>query len=400
MHEPSGTQVPHGSEGGRRDGDKESNEGGESGKGGQQWCNGSRRRYLATVGLVSAGVVSGCLGLGNDESDVLGDPEYREGRPDPGGVSMEEMPDLNGGLTIYSGRSQPRIGELMEYVEAQYDDLTIEVRYDDTADLISTIETETETPADVFYGSETQSMTHLKDEGYTVELPDEVVELVDTGSVDPDGHWTGFTRRFRAVAYNADTYDADELPDDIFAYAEDERFQDDIMWPPDQGSFQAFITSMRLLHGEDETRSWIRSMIDNQNIEVSPGGDSALAQAVGDGEVSVGLTNHYVVRDHGGDSVGLAFTSDDAGAMYNVTGGTVMADSDDTETAANFVQHMLSAEAQEYFATTTWEYPVIDGVAPLEELPGTDEFDPPEFDLNELDDPDPTLGLLREENVL
>ncbi|ADD05040.1 ABC-type transport system periplasmic substrate-binding protein (probable substrate iron) [Natrialba magadii ATCC 43099] len=382
MHGSDGTRVPGHDHGGRRSRSYD------------------RRRFLAAAGVVSAGVVSGCLGLGDDESDVLGDPEYREGRPDPGGVSIEEMPDLNGDLTIYSGRSQPRIGELIEYVEAQYDELTIEVRYDDTADLISTIETEAETPADVFYGSETQSMTHLKDEGYTVELPDEVIDLVDTGSIDPDGHWTGFTRRFRAMAYNRDAYDADELPDDIFAYAEDERFQDEIMWPPDQGSFQAFLTSMRLLHGEEETRSWVQSMTDDQGVEASPGGDSALAQAVGDGEVSVGLTNHYVVRDHGGDSVGLAFTSDDAGAMYNVTGGAVMADSDDTETAANFVQHMLSAEAQEYFATTTWEYPVIDGVAPLEELPGTDEFEPPEFDLNELDDPDPTLELLREEDVL
>ncbi|MDJ1434147.1 extracellular solute-binding protein [Halostagnicola sp. A-GB9-2] len=359
----------------------------------------NRRTYLLATGALSASLLGGCLDA-DDGSDVLGDPEYAEDRPDPGGVSMEEMPDLNGSLTVYSGRSQPRIGELMEYVENLYDDFSLEVRYDDTADLISAIETEDETPADVFYGSETQSMTHLKDEGYTVSLPNDVLELAGEDSVDPDGYWTGFTRRFRAIAYNTDSFDADELPDDIFAYAEDERFRGTLMWPPDQGSFQAFITVMRLLEGEEGTRDWLRAMVDEQDVVASPGGDSALAQAVGDGEVGVGLTNHYVVRDHGGDSIDLAFTNDDAGSMYNVTGGAVMADSDEQETAADFVRHLVSAEAQEYFATTTWEYPTIDGVEPLEELPGTDEFDPPDFDLNELADPEPTLELLRSEDVL
>ncbi len=359
----------------------------------------SRRAYLLATGALSTSLLGGCLDA-DDGSDVLGDPEYVEDRPDPGGVSMEEMPDLNGSLMVYSGRSQPRIGELMEYVENMYDDFTLEIRYDDTADLTSAIETEDETPADVFYGSETQSMTHFKEEGYTVPLPDDVLELVDADSVDPDGHWLGFTRRFRAVAYNTDSFEADELPDDISAYAEDERFRGELMWPPDQGSFQAFVTAMRLLRGEAETRAWLRGMIDGQDVVASPGGDSALAQAVGDGEVGLGLTNHYVVRDHGGDSIELAFTSGDAGAMYNVTGGTIMEASDNQETAADFVRHLVSAEAQEFFATTTWEYPTIDGVEPLEELPATDEFDPPEFDLNELADPDPTLELLRSEDVL
>ena len=360
----------------------------------------NRRRFLQSVGAVAGvALVAGCFG-GDDGDDVLGDPEYVEGRPDPGGTSIEELPDLNGELTVYSGRSQTRIGELMEYLGAEYDELSLEVRYDDTADLTATIEQEAETPADVFYGSETQSMTHLKEEGYTSPLPDDVLERSQPDAQDPDGHWVGFTRRFRAIAYHTGDYERAELPDDIFAYASDERFRDDIMWAPDQGSFQAFVTAMRVYHGEDETREWLRAMVDDQNVETSPGGDSAIAQATTDGEVGIGLTNHYILRDNPGDTLELAYTSGDAGAMFNVTGATVMADSDDPELAANFVAHLLSAEAQEYFATTTWEYPTIDGVDPLDELQSTDEFEPPKLDLNELADLEPTLSLLREENIL
>ena len=361
----------------------------------------SRRQLLRSTGVaMGAGILAGCLGGdADDDDDVLGDPEYVEGRPEPGGTPMEELPELSGELTIYSGRSQTRIGELMDYLEAEYDDLSLEVRYDDTADLIATIETEAETPADVFYGSETQSMTHLKAEGYTVSLPDDVLELSQPDTQDPDGYWAGFTRRFRAIAYHTGAYDRDELPDDIFAYASDERFRDDIMWAPDQGSFQAFVTAMRVYHGEEDTRSWLRAMVDEQRVETSPGGDSAIAQATADGEIGIGITNHYILRDNPGDTLELAYTSGDAGAMFNVTGAAVMADGNE-ELAANFVAHLLSAEAQEYFATTTWEYPTIDGVEPIDELQSTDEFEPPELDLNELADLEPTLELLREEEIL
>ncbi len=359
----------------------------------------TRRTALGAIGGSAIGLTAGCLGTADGDEDVLGDPEDAEGRPDPGGVSMEELPDLSGELTVYSGRSEPRIGELMEYIESEYDDFSLEVRYDDTADLVGAIEAEDETPADVFYGSETQSMTDLKDDGYTVELSEDVLDRVDERSRDPDGHWIGFTRRYRAVAYNTEAYDADDLPDDIFAYAEDDQFTGDIMWPPDQGSTQAFLTAMIAIHGEDETREWVETLTEEQDAEISPGGDSGLAQAVTDGEVSVGLTNHYTLADGPGDAYDITFTSGDAGAMYNATGGTVMADSDDQSTAEAFVEHLVSAEAQEYFATTTWEYPTIDGVEPIEEVPATDEFEPPEFDLNELADPEPAQEILRDVGV-
>ena len=358
----------------------------------------TRRRVLLGTS-VAVGTVAGCV-HGGDEDDVLGDPEYVDGRPDPGGVPMSDLPDLTGELTIYSGRSRTRVGELLEYVEDRYDELSLSVRYDDAADLVAAIEHEAETPADVFYGSEVGTLTHLAEAGALRELPGSVLGHADPEAQDPEGHWTGFTRRFRAIGYDSRAYDSDDLPEDIFAYAADERFREDVMWAPDQGSFQAFVTAMREIHGEDETVSWLRAMVDDQQVRTSPGGDSAMAQAVADGEVGVALTNHYALRDHPNSALALAFTSGDAGAMFNVTGGGVTADSDDPEMASAFVAHLVSAEAQEYFATTTWEYPTIDGVDPIDELPGTDSFEPPSFELTTLGDVEPTLGLLREEGVL
>jgi iron(III) transport system substrate-binding protein len=68
--------------------------------------------------------------------------------------------------------------------------------------------------------------------------------------------------------------------------------------------------------------------------------------------------------------------------------------------AANFVRHLLSAEAQDYFARATFEYPTVPAVEPVGALPAIDELAPPEIDLTKLSDLEPTIDLLREVGVL
>jgi iron(III) transport system substrate-binding protein len=72
----------------------------------------------------------------------------------------------------------------------------------------------------------------------------------------------------------------------------------------------------------------------------------------------------------------------------------------DEELASNFVRHLLSAEAQEYFAVRTGEYPLIPGVDPLGNLPTIDQLNPPELDLTQLADVEPTLELMRDVGIL
>ena len=83
-----------------------------------------------------------------------------------------------------------------------------------------------------------------------------------------------------------------------------------------------------------------------------------------------------------------------------VAGAAVVDTTSDEEMAANFVQHLLSAEAQDYFARTTFEYPLIPAVEPIGALPTIDELNPPEgIDLTQLSDLEPTLELMREAGV-
>jgi iron(III) transport system substrate-binding protein len=317
---------------------------------------------------------------------------------------MAEMPDLSGELNVYSGRGEALVGELISFIEELYPDLTLRVRYAGSTDLVNRILTEGQnSAADVFYSVNAGALGALAAEGRTATLPERVTSLVPSAYRDGQDRWTGTSGRARTIPYNTDQYDEDEIPTDVFAFPEESRFDGQMGWAPVYGSFQAFVTAMRILSGREEALGWLEGM---QESDVATYGDEfAIAQAVADGELGAGFANHYytlrVLDARPNAPIDLAFTENDAGAIFNVAGAATVDTAADTELAHDFVMHLLSAEAQEYFATTTFEYPMIPEVEPVQpgsiELPTVDELNPPEdLELQQLADLGPTLELMRE----
>ncbi|MFC7129273.1 iron ABC transporter substrate-binding protein [Haloferax chudinovii] len=377
----------------------------------------SRRRFIATTAALGVGALAGCTGGSGEETETTTEAGTNESvgqigsgrspfgeREITGGVSVTEMPDLSGELTLYSGRGQALVGELISFFEEYYDEFTIRPRYNSAAELVNQIQTEGQnSPADVFFSVNAGSLGALKDAGRTQELPSEVLDLVRDEFHDPDGQWTGTSGRARTVPFNTDQFDESDIPDDIMAFPDTEAFRDNIGWAPTYSSFQAFVTAMRVLEGEDATREWLQGM---QDLGVTEYNDEFLvSQAVADGEIGAGFANHYYIQrilaGRPNASLSTAFTAGDAGSIFNVAGALVLDSTDDAELASNFVRHLLSAEAQDYFARTTFEYPLVSGVDPIGELPSIDELSPPEaLDLTQLSDLEGTVELLREVGVL
>jgi len=129
-----------------------------------------------------------------------------------------------------------------------------------------------------------------------------------------------------------------------------------------------------------------------------------VSNAVADGALSTGFANHYyalrVLNSRANAPIDLHFTSGDAGALINVSGAAIIRGTGNQELAENFVRHLLSAEAQEFFATRTFAYPTVPEVQPPGGLPTADELNPPDIDLTELSDIQPTLDLLRDTGVI
>jgi iron(III) transport system substrate-binding protein len=380
---------------------------------GDDTVDGARRRFLRRGAVAGLAAVAGCSAVPRADSSGDGDGlvgQIGSGRSPfgdrtiAGGTSMAEMPPLEGELTLYSGRGEALVGELLSFVEERYADLSIRTRYNSAAELVNQIQTEGQnSPADVFFSVNAGSLGALKDAGRTRALPDEVLSFVPEAFRDPDGQWVGTSGRARTLPYNTDQYAASDIPESIYDVPETEAFRDNVGWAPTYSSFQAFVTAMRILQGDERTREWLEAMLDLGVTEYSD--EFLVSQAVADGEIGLGFANHYyiqrVLAGRREAPIATAFTKGDAGSMFNVAGACSLDTAEDPDLAANFVRHLLSAEAQDYFARTTFEYPLVPEIDPIGRLPGIDELNPPEeLDLTALSDLEGTIDLLRDVGVL
>jgi iron(III) transport system substrate-binding protein len=348
--------------------------------------------------------LAGCTGLfgGADNEETVDSSvgqigSGREGRDAPGGTPIAEMPDLEGELTIYSGRGEFLVGELISFFDDTYPDFDPVPRYGSGSDLVTQIETEGEgTPADVFYTVDSGGLGALADAGRTQALSSEITDLVrDEFHTE---QWTGISGRARSVPFNTDAYSASEIPSNVMAFPD---FEGDMGWAPSYPSCQGFVTAMRQLEGDEATREWLQGIVDS-GIESYPD-EYAVSQAVADGELDAGFANHYYIQrvlDGSPNApIETAFTEGDAGSIFDVAGAAVIDQADDPELAQNFIRHLLSAEAQEYFAVETFEYPLISGVDPVGRLPSIDELDVPDLTLSELSDVETTIDMMRDVGI-
>ncbi len=306
-------------------------------------------------------------------------------------------------LTIYSGRSQDLVQPLLEQF-ADETGIDIRVRYGETAELAATILEEGDnSPADVFFAQDAGALGALTAEGRLAELPSALLQRVPAAFRSPDGLWVGLSGRARVVAYNTDSVSPDELPDSILDFT-DPKWKGRIGWPPTNGSFQAFVTALRLTEGEEGARAWLEGIKANGARDY-PNNVAAL-EAVANGEVDVAFVNHYYLfRSLAEEGDGFSARNyypkgGDPGALVNVAGAGILRTSDKTDQARRFIDFMLSREAQQYFADETFEYPLIEGVETHPDLVPLAELEPPEIDLSDLADLKTTLDLLRETGVL
>ena len=203
--------------------------------------------------------------------------------------------------------------------------------------------------------------------------------LVPPSVSDDGGKWVGFSGRQRVLVYNTDQVDPADLPDSVFALT-DPEWSGRVGVAPSNGSFQDFVTAMRVTEGDDVTAEWLADLKTNDPKIYA--NNNAIVQAVGRGEVEVGLVNHYynyraVAEDPNQPSANHNFAPDDPGSLLIVTGAAILATDDAEEFAAGtqLIDFLLSSAGQQYFATETFEYPLAAGEEPAGGVPPIDFAD-------------------------
>lgn len=300
-------------------------------------------------------------------------------------------------LLVYSGRNENLVAPLLEQFEAETG-IETEVRYGGTAEMATVIlEEGANSPADIFYGQDAGALGALSNAGRCAPLPASVTDAVDARFVSPDNTWVGISGRARTLVYNTDELTESELPASVLELT-DPEWKGRVGWTPTNGSFQAFVTAMRVNLGEDETRAWLEGMIAN-DVQVFPK-NTPIVEATGAGEISVGLVNHYYLYRFLAEAPDFAannyhFPAGDVGSMINAAGACLIDSAVHTDEAILLMEYLVSDAAQQYFASETNEYPLTKGdIAINERLKPLAEIDTPAFDLGDIDDLTGTVELL------
>lgn len=317
-----------------------------------------------------------------------------------GGGGEAEGDDV---LTVYSGRGEDLVGSVIaDFVEQT--GIEVDVRYGGTSELaLQLVEEGDATPADVFWAQDAGALGAVAEQGLFDELPDDVLDRVDEANRSAEGEWVGVTGRARVLVHSTERVPEESLPESVLDLT-DEQWQGRVGWAPTNGSFQAFVTAMRVELGEDTTREWLEGMLANGVVEFP--NNSSQVEAVGRGEIDVGLVNHYYLLRFLAEDPDFPaanhFPDGDIGSLLNVAGVGRLAASGDVDLTEQFITYLLSDDVQAYFAGVTdeAEYPLVEGVAPADALPPLSELDPPAVDLSDLSDLEGTLELLREVGAL
>jgi iron(III) transport system substrate-binding protein len=289
-------------------------------------------------------------------------------------------------LVVYSGRTSNLIGPLLEDF-AEQSGISIDVRYDESANLALLIDEEGDrTPADVFISQSPGAVGYLDAAGRLAPLDDRLIATVPEGDAAADSGWVGLSGRVRTLVYNPEFVDDADLPDSVLELTAPE-YAGQVALAPTNGSFQDFVTVLRDQLGDEEAAAWLDGMAAGDPPTFD--NNTAIVEAVGRGEVPMGLVNHYYAFRAKAENPDLPvenhyFPDGDLGSTLLVTAASEIAETDMPDAATELIEFLLSPEAQRYFSEETFEYPLADGADVNRALPPFEEISKTRVDLDEL----------------
>ena len=291
-------------------------------------------------------------------------------------------------LVVYSGRGENLVGPLLEQF-AEDTGIPIAVRYGDSADLALLLAEEgQDTDADVVYMQTPGAVAYLGERDLLATLEDATLEQVPEPFRSDNARWVGVTGRQRVLVYNQDTVEESALPASVFDLT-GEAYRGRVAVAPSNGSFQDFVSAMRIVHGDERTRQWLDDLVAN-DVRTYPN-NNAIVEAVGRGEVDMGLVNHYynhrfLAEDPSLPSRNHRFPGGDIGSLVITSSAGIVEGTDQPEWAQQFVEYLLDDAAQAYFRDETFEYPLAGNLDADPELPSLSDQELPQVDIDQLGD--------------
>ncbi|MFN3944809.1 MAG: extracellular solute-binding protein [Allosphingosinicella sp.] len=227
-------------------------------------------------------------------------------------------------------------------------------------------------PADVFITADAGALWRAQQAGLFQPVQSQVLgEAVPENLREPQGHWYGFSRRARIVAYDPEKVRPEEI--DTYEKLAGERFRGKLCVRSADSVYNlSLVGALIEAWGPERAGQWAQGIVANM-ARAPEGGDRDQIRAVGAGVCEVALTNsYYYIRMANGEDANdrqvtsrvlLAFPSlDGQGAHVNISGGGVARHAPNRDNAQRLLEFFASAEVQQHIARNNNEFPASPGV--------------------------------------
>lgn len=184
----------------------------------------------------------------------------------------------------------------------------------------------------------------------------------------PDSLWFGFSKRARVIMYDKSKVNPSELS--TYEDLADPKWRGQVLVRSSTNVYnQSLVGSILAADGEAATESWARGLVANF-ARPSEGNDTGQIQSCAAGVGSLAIANtYYLMRMVAStkpeeravaEKVGVFFPNQrDRGTHVNISGGGLVKTAPNRENAIKFLEFLASARAQEIFAKSNYEYPVV-----------------------------------------
>ena len=243
-------------------------------------------------------------------------------------------------------------------------------------------------PADVFLTENSPAMAAVERAGLFADLDAETLAQVPARYRPATGKWTGVAARSTVFVYNKTKLQPDQLPKSMLDL-EQPAWKGRWGGAPTKADFQAIVSALLQLRGEQATAQWLAGMKANAKIYND---NIATLKAVNAGEVDGGVIYHYYwfrdqakTKEISGNTALHYFKNEDPGAFVSISGGGVLNSSQKKDQAQQFLRFITGKAGQEVLEKgDSFEYPVASQVPANPALPPLDTLQAPVVDPSNL----------------
>lgn len=227
-------------------------------------------------------------------------------------------------------------------------------------------------PADVFITVDVGRLWRAEQAGVFAPVKSSMLESrIPANYRDPNGNWFGFSARARVIVYSKTTIQPNSIKD--YEDLADPKWKGKICTRSSGHVYNlSLIASLVANIGEEKTERWAKGVVNNLARDPK-GGDTDQLKSVAAGECDIAISNtYYLVRlmrsSKAADkavaaNLGVLWPNqDNRGAQMNISGGGMLKNAPNKESALKFLEYLASDEAQAYFADGNNEWPVVPGV--------------------------------------